>query len=143
MILLDAYALVALIAEGPAAPEVERILRTEDVGMTVVNVAEALDVTQRVHRLDPAEVRQTVEPLFGSSVRVVASPEEHAWRASELRLRYYDRRTRALSLADCFLLAAAEPGGAVATADPAVAEMAHAESVRLIALPDTGGRRPP
>lgn len=142
MILLDAYGLVALIAEEPAAAEVARLLQTNDVGMTSVNLGEAIDVTQRVFRLDPVEVREAVEPLFQGRLRLAAQRDEDAWRAAELRLRYYDRKDRALSLPDCFLIAAAGQGDGIATADPAVAEVARAESIRLISLPDTEGRRP-
>ncbi len=143
MILLDAYGLVALIADEPAAAGVDDLLRTEDVGMTLVNLAEAIDVAQRVHGLSPVEVRGTVEPLFTQSgMRTAQQTEEHAWRAAELRSRYYDRRERALSLADCLLLATADPLGGIATADPAIAEVARAETIRLVSLPDTEGRVP-
>jgi predicted nucleic acid-binding protein len=50
---------------------------------------------------------------------------------------------RELSLADCFLLATASRlGAAVATSDPAVAATARAESLELVGLPDSAGRRP-
>jgi len=142
LILLDAYGLVALIADEPAAGEVETLLRREAVGMTVVNLAEALDVAERVHRLDPVEVRETVEPLLAAAIRIAHDDPEHAWRAAGLRLRYYDRRSRALSMADCLLLGAADPSDGVATADPVVAEVARAEAIRLVPLPDTDGRIP-
>jgi predicted nucleic acid-binding protein len=142
LILLDAYALVAFIGEGPAAGEVEALLREREVGIPLVNLSEAIDVTQRVFSVRPEELREVVEPLLGDEVRLVAHGEDHAWRAAELRLHYYDRRRRALSLADCLLLAAAAPGDEIATADPPVAEVTVAEEIGLIALPDSFGRRP-
>jgi len=63
--------------------------------------------------------------------------------ATSLRRRYYDSTTRALPLADCFLLAAASRlEASVATADPAVASVAREEALELVALPDSAGRRP-
>src|SRR5207244_1410166 len=126
----------------PAATDIEGLLRNNDVGMTLVNLAEAIDVAQRVHRLSPAEVRETVEPLFEGGLRLEPQVDEQAWQAAELRLRHYDRRRRALSLADCFLLVAAQAGDGVATADPAVAEVARNEGIGLMALPDTEGQVP-
>jgi predicted nucleic acid-binding protein len=62
---------------------------------------------------------------------------------ASLRRRHYDRATRELSLADCFLLAAASRlDASIATSDPGVASAAREESLELIALPDSTGRRP-
>jgi hypothetical protein len=75
------------------------------------------------------------------AIDVPGTPD--AWAAARLRSQYYERSTRALSLADCFLLATgARLGVAVATADPAVAATARAESLEVVALPDSSGRRP-
>jgi len=64
-----------------------------------------------------------------------------AFKAARLRIEHYRRRERPLSLADCFLLAAASPEDRVATADPSVSEVARAEGIELLALPDSSGRR--
>ena len=141
MILLDAYPLVALLADEPAAEEVERLLRDEDARVTVFNLAEAVDVTQRVHGLAADEVRAALEPLLGDVIRVVAQDENAAWRAGEIRMRYYDRRTCPLSLADCFLLAAAAPDDQVATVDPSLAETARNERIAVIELREGGRKR--
>jgi PIN domain nuclease of toxin-antitoxin system len=47
-VLLDAFALIALLRDEPAADEVETILRRGEAAMSAVNLAEALDVLQRV-----------------------------------------------------------------------------------------------
>jgi hypothetical protein len=47
-----------------------------------------------------------------------------------------------VSLGDCFVLATAGPGDAVATADPVVAAVARAEGIGVESLPDSTGRRP-
>jgi PIN domain nuclease of toxin-antitoxin system len=140
---LDAYALVALIADEPAAGAVEKLLRSCGATITSINLAEAADVASRVHRIDARTVRNIIEPLIlAGSLDVAAPPVDAAWTAARVRTAYYTRRGRALSIADCFLLAAAERGDHVATADPVVADVARAEGIRVIALPDSSGRRP-
>jgi predicted nucleic acid-binding protein len=140
--LLDAYALIALLLGEPAAEEVKGVLRSGACGVPVLNLAESVDVCGRVHLLPPREVRSALEPLLDAHVDVVHPREEDAWRAAELRIRYYDREGRALSLADCFLIAAARGDDSIATADPAVAETARLEGIEVAALPDQSGRLP-
>jgi PIN domain nuclease of toxin-antitoxin system len=139
--LLDAYALIAFLVDEPAAGEVEALMRTGDTGVLVVNLAEALDVTQRVHGVSDAELRAVLEPLLGDVVAVVTQPAEAAWRAAELRAKHYNRRSSPLSLADCFLLAAAGDDE-IATADRALATALRAAGASVVALPDSSGRRP-
>lgn len=142
MIALDAYALVAFLADEPARPEVADILRGPCV-MSTVNLAESFDVLGRVHGVGEDELRGLVDPLFADTLQVDAPAADDAWLAASLRRRYYDRATRALSLADCFLLAAASRlAASIATADPAVGSAARCESLAMIALPDSSGRRP-
>ena len=143
MTLLDAYALVALVADEPAAGEVEMLVRTGEAKVVTVNLAEAVDVSQRVHGYPGDDVRAALEPLLlAGDLGVVVSREEEAWSAAELRARHYDRRRRPLSLADCFLLAHGLAGERVATSDRPLAEAARAEGVEVVALPDSKGERP-
>lgn len=142
MTLLDAYALIALVADQPAAAEVQKLIRGGGCRASVVNVAETVDVSHRVLTLKIAEIREVLDPLFLDEVALVEPEESHAWSAAELRSRYYDRGNRAISLADCFLLAHASEDGAVATSDPPVAEVARAEGIEVVALPDSSGQRP-
>lgn len=144
MTLLDAYALVALVVDEPAAEEVETLLRAGDSVVVTANLAEAIDVAHRVHGRALEDVRAALEPLFlANAVSALASEEPDAWLAAEVRARYYDRRNRALSLADCFLLAhALVAHDRIATADPPVAEVARAEGIGVVALPDSTGVRP-
>ena len=144
MTLLDAYPLVALVADEPAADEVEELLRGGGARIVTVNLCEAIDVCLRVHLLRGAGVRAAIEPLFlVGGLTAVPSGTSEVWVAADLRARHYDRKKRALSLADCFLLAHGSGNGeAIATADPAVAEVARAEGVEVIALPDSTGTRP-
>jgi predicted nucleic acid-binding protein len=135
--LLDAYALVAFLADEPAAEQVESLLRTGDTTILVVNLAEAIDVTRRVHRFAAEEVRRCVEPLvLGGKLAVVASAESDGWRAAEIRATHHRRKRRPLSLADCFLLAHAEVGGgAIATPDQHVQAVARDLGVDVVQLP--------
>jgi PIN domain nuclease of toxin-antitoxin system len=141
---LDAYALVALVGDEAAAEEVEAILRQGEARVVVVNLAEAVDISQRVHHLSARDVRAALEPLLlGRVLSAAVSDEVQAWLAAELRIKHFDKKTRALSMADCFLLAhALADGGPIATADPPLAEVARAEGVAVVALPDSSGTRP-
>jgi hypothetical protein len=109
-----------------------------------VNLCEVVDVCRRVHGVAEREMRGVIEPLLlvGRLTAVVSGATE-AWAAADVRARYYDKKTRALSLADCFLLAHAMlDGEEIATADPVLAEVASAEGLTVIALPDSSGARP-
>lgn len=142
MTALDAYALVAFFADEPARRDVESILR-HDCVMSTVNLAESIDVLERVYGVDDDELRARLDPLVSSAIDIDPPSATDAWAAARLRSQYYDRSSRALSMADCFLLAtAARLGVPIATADPAVAEAAGHESLELVALPDRSGARP-
>lgn len=140
--LLDAFALLALTLEEPAAGEVEAALRRGDCLMSAVNLAEAVDQLTRVHARDPAEVRNVLEPVLGELVVLRPVDAAVAWRAAELRRRHYRRRTSELSLADCVALASVTGADTLATADGPLARAARAEGLDVLALPDSTGRRP-
>ena len=141
---LDAYALVALIVDEPAAEIVESLLRSGDAAVSAVNLGEAVDVSCRVHGLDEDAVKTTLEPLIaGRHMSVIGLDDASAFRAAHLRIAHYDRRVCPISIADCFLLAAATgPDDRVATADPSVAAIARAEAISVLPLPDSTGRFP-
>ncbi len=143
MTLLDAYALVALIAEEPAAGKVEEVLRAGAAEILAVNLVEAVDVCGRVHRLPSDETRAVVEPLFPHGVLALRpTGAAEAWVAADLRIRHYSRRHRPLSLADCLLIAhAGADGASIATADPHVAACARSRDVAVLALPGSAGAR--
>jgi uncharacterized protein with PIN domain len=142
--LLDAYALVALVADEPAAAEVESILRAGETRIVAINLAEAIDIAQRVHGISSEEVRAAVEPLLlGNVLSVAVSDEPQVWLAAEIRTKHYDRRAAALSMADCLLLAhGVTDGGPIATADPVVASVASALRIEVVRLRDSSGKRP-
>ena len=140
--LLDAYALIALALDEPAAAEVEALIRGGQTSVTPTNLAEAVDVCVRVRSVPYAAVRATFEPLLETPIAVRGMEADTAWRTAELRVRHYHRDRMPLSLADCVLLASAGDGDAVATADGPLARAAAAEGIRVTALPDSRGRRP-
>lgn len=143
MILLDAQALVALLGGEPAAPEVEALLRAGDTGMSAINLAEALNVLARRFGIHVAEARAAIDPLTDGPLTLLAVEPRSAWRAADVRARYYRRNAAAISIADCFLLAVAGEDDVIATADRAVIDVARAEGVGVRSLPDSRGRRVP
>jgi PIN domain nuclease of toxin-antitoxin system len=142
-VLLDAFALIALLRDEPAADEVETILRRGEAAMSAVNLAEALDVLQRVDGVDRARLDALTGPLIRESLALLAVEERTACDGADIRARRYHRTRAPLSLADCLLLAAARGAQAVvATADRPLASAARAEEIEVAALPDSRGRRP-
>ena len=138
MILLDAYAIVAFLIGGPAAPQVRMILREGDTGVATANLAEALDVSQRIHGLPIGHAMDVLEPLVGSALTPLPLDLPVARRAAEIRSRHYHQSSRPISLADAILVATAGRGDRLATADPDVLAVARAEAIEIIALPGQG-----
>lgn len=130
--LLDAFALVAFLGGEPAAPEVRQLLARGDAAISTVNLAEAGQSLLRHGDATSDELRELVGSI---PLAVIPFTAAHAWRAAELRARYYRRTDSAVSLADCCLVAVATPADRVATADPAVLRMAAAEGIGAVELP--------
>lgn len=136
---LDAFALVALARDEPAAAEVEALLRRGNAAITVTNLGEALD---QLHRVDGIPLEELVT-WSQAKVGVLDVTVELTLRAVELRARHCHRSRSTISLADCVVLAAARPArNRLATADAALANAARGEDIELVALPATNGRRP-
>lgn len=138
MTLLDAYALVAFLAGGPAASQVRALLREGDAVVATANLAEAIDVSQRLYGLPIARAMEILDPLFEGSLGSVALDLTLARRAARIRAQHYHRATRPISLADAILIASATPDARIATADPDVLAVARAEGIATIALPEQG-----
>lgn len=134
MVFLDAQALIALLLDEHAAGRIGRLLQTEECAMTAVNVAEVYDVCGRRARLPLDEIDAAILPLLDGPVRVLAVGIQLARRAGEIRTARYNRRSRRLSLSDCFLLAAPAAGEAIATADQRILEVARELGLRPISL---------
>jgi predicted nucleic acid-binding protein len=134
-VLLDAYALIALLAEEPAADEVETLLRRGETAITAVNLAEALDVLQRVQRIPRERLEALTVPLVGERMTFIPISERIARDAADIRARRYHRTRAPISLADCILLAAAKQSDTLATADRPLIRVAEAENVEVRTLP--------
>jgi uncharacterized protein with PIN domain len=140
---LDAYALVAFLGDEPAAADVQQLLHRGECAISPVNLAEAVDICGRVHGIEVDETRELIEMLnVAGQLEFLELPAEAPWRAGTLRRMYYKKRTCEVSLADCFLVAAAAQDDTVATADAPVAAVARAEGVAVVALPNSVGERP-
>lgn len=135
MTLLDAYALIAFLVGGPATAHVRRILREGDAAVATANLAEALDVCQRVRGLPIPRAMEIVDPLLEGPLRALPLDRAVALRAAEIRAEHYHRSARPISLADAVLVASAGQGDRVATADPDVLAVAEAENVATVVLP--------
>ncbi len=133
-VLLDAFALIALLADEPAADEVDGLLRRGQAAITAVNLAEALDVLQRVQGISRERLDAVTGPLVQERMKMIAIDEPIARAAADIRARRYHRTRAPLSLADCILLAATTDADALATADGPLIGAAQAEHVRVIEL---------
>ena len=138
--ILDAYAVLALLKGEPAAPAVRGLLGTEPTpSLTTVGVAEVLDHLVRVEgAADEAAALDLAQLGLGAPVPV---DEAIGLRAGLLRARQYHRRTRSVSLADCVAPEAARSSAAaLVTADPHLLDLAAEEGITTVALPDSSGR---
>jgi len=143
VILLDAYALIALARDEPAAAEVEELLRSDDgSAITSVNLFEVVDYLVRRAGWPEEDVRAGLSLLVGEVVRVLAVGADSAWRGASLRAAHYAKGACEVSLADCILLTSAGAGDTIATSDPSIAFVARKLGVELAPLPDSTGRRP-
>jgi hypothetical protein len=136
--LLDAYALIAFMVGGPAAPIVRASLREGDAAVASANLAETLDVSQRLYRLPIPRAMEILEPLLEGPLSAIALDLGIARRAAEIRAGHYHRSSRPISLADAVLIASAGPGDRIATADPHVLAVAREEKLDLLVLPEQG-----
>jgi predicted nucleic acid-binding protein len=134
--------MVSVLVKDAAGPTVATELDGREREVSVVNVGEVLDVLTRVHRVSERDAAEAVRRYLEEGARPVPATLELAERAALVRARHYHRRDRDVSLADCFAIATALPDGEIATSDAAVVRVAQAEGLRVLALPDSRGRRP-
>jgi predicted nucleic acid-binding protein len=117
-VLLDAFALIAILRRGQAA-------------IPAINLAEALDVLQRVQGIPRARLDAITVPLVAESLTLLAVDEPMARKAADIRARLYHRTRAPLSLADCVLLGAASSSDEVATADRPLIAAARGEGLKV------------
>lgn len=134
--------MVSLLLDEHGADDIARELGSaESLTISVLTVAEVLDVLRRVHRVPVDEADDTIE-RFLLGVDAVDVTREIAAGAADVRARHYHRRDRDVSLADCVAVATARPGDVIATSDGALARVGRADGFEVLALPNSHGRRP-
>jgi predicted nucleic acid-binding protein len=140
VIVLDSYAVLALLKGEPAAAEVQWLVEDdEDALLTPLGVAEVLDHLVRLAKAEEEEAVLDLAQLRLATPTAVES--ELAARAGLLRARHYHRKSRAVSLADCVAAETARPlGRRLASADPHLLDLCHDERIAVIPLPDSTSR---
>jgi PIN domain nuclease of toxin-antitoxin system len=140
VIVLDSYAVLALLKDEPAAGQVQQLVEgEEETALTALGVAEVLDQLVRLVGVDEEEAVLDVAQLG-----LAAPPPieiEVALQAGLLRARHYHRKERAVSLADCVAAETARPAGFhLASADPHLLDLCRDEGIGVVALPDSTGQ---
>jgi predicted nucleic acid-binding protein len=140
VIVLDSYAVLALLKGEPAAIQVQHLVENEGGALlTSLGVAEVLDHLVRLADADEDEAVLDLAQLGLMSPAAVEA--DLGAKAGLLRARHYHRKNRAVSLADCV---AAETSRhmdcRLASADPHLLDMCRDERIDVIPLPDSASR---
>lgn len=139
MIVIDAYALEAYLTDEVMAADIVEplILSGQQVLITGVNLAEALD---RMIRVNGADREELESDLIALGLTVSGVDAQMAFDAASLRAGHYHRARRAVSIADCCAAALSlDRDAPLVTSDPALLALVHEEGGRYVALPDSGG----
>ncbi len=139
MIILDSYAVIALLRDEPAAEGLEHLLNEHpDARLTALGLAEVLDYLVRLAGADEEVAVLDVAQLgLGNPTSVDA---QLAVRAGLLRAQRYHRRECSISLADCVAAETARAANAsLVTSDPHLLDVCHEEGIPLIAVRGTRG----
>ena len=138
MTILDAYAVLAFLKGEAAASNVRRLLDDPGSSLTSLGVAEVLDHLVRIVGVEEEHATLDLAELG----LLDGLPVESAIGvgAGRLRARRYHRTRCAVSLADCV---AAELARAhrqpLATSDPHLLDVCHAEGIAVTVLPGSDG----
>jgi predicted nucleic acid-binding protein len=136
--LLDAYAVIGFFADEPVADEIDRLVRRGGCRLTTLGVAEVIDRMVRVYDAAPGEISVDIATLGLEAA--IPLGEVTGALAGRLRAQHYHETTRAVSMADCVLAAAARlAGDAVATSDPHLLSLCYDEGIPAVALPGSDG----
>ena len=139
MIILDAYAVLALLKGEPAAQLVAELLDVDDEArLTALGVAEVVDHLVRLVGSSEDDAALDIAQLgLADAVQVDSAL---AMQSGLLRARHYHRRHRAVSLADCVAAETARTHlAALATADPHLLDLCYHEAIDRMVLPDSTG----
>ena len=142
MTALDAYAVVAYLRDELAASAVEPLIEQPTV-LSALNLAEVMDRMIRLYGWPAEQVRSTLAVLERAGMRVLPLTDELAVSAGSLRARHYEKKNRAVSMADCVGAATAlREKVPMATSDPALVAVMRAEGGEVVPLPDSRGSMP-
>ncbi len=138
MTLLDAYAVIGFLADEPIADDVDQLMRRGGCRITTLGLAEVIDRMTRLYDAEPDGIAVDIATLgLESPIPLDAATSVLAGR---LRAQHYHRTTRAVSMADCVLAAAAQAAGEpVATSDPHLLGLCHDEGIPARSLPGSDG----
>ena len=138
---LDAFAVLAYLKDEPAADAIEPLVTRPSV-MSALNAAEVVDRLVRLAGYSAEDVGSALTVMERGGLRIMPLTDELGLQAGRLRARYYDRKTRAVSMADCVAAATAlSEKLPLATADPALVAVMRAEGGEVHELPDSRGAR--
>jgi PIN domain nuclease of toxin-antitoxin system len=136
--ILDAYAVIAYLRDEPAAEAVAGLLASGEAALTAVGLGEVFDQLVRVAGGDEEDVALDLAELGLLDALDVDAALGAA--AGRFRARHYHRTRCPVSMADCVL---AESGRTlarpVATSDPHLLGVCHAEGIGVIVLPGSDG----
>ena len=140
MIVLDSYAVLALLKGEVAADQVSQLLAgEEETALTALGVAEAVD-----HLIRLADAEEDDAVLDIAQLGLASPPPVDAalaLQAGMLRARHCHRKNRAVSLADCVAAETARgTGSSLASADPHLLDLCRDEGIVFIPLPDSSGQ---
>lgn len=139
MTVLDAYAVLALLKGEAAASEV-RALLASGASLTSLGIAEVIDHLVRVVGANEEDAALDLAQL--GLLDGLAVDAATGLAAGRLRARHYHRHRCAVSLADCAVAEVARSEARpLATADPHLLDLCHAEGIAVIVLPATDGSR--
>jgi len=137
---LDAYAVIAYLRAEPATGEVQHLLRAGGACLTAVGLAEVLD--HLVWVIGAHEDDATLDLAQLGLLEAAAVDSAIGAEAGRLRARYYHRTRCAVSMADCIAAQTARAKGEpLATADPHLLDLCHAENIGTFVLPGSDGTR--
>ena len=140
MTVLDAYAVLGYLRGEHAAGEVRPLLALAGSSLTAVGVAEVLDHLIRLAGADEDDAALDLAQLGlidGVSVEAAIGAA-----AGRLRARHYHRTRCQVSLADCVAAEVARSRRQpLATADPHLLDVCHAEGIAVTVLTASNGSR--
>lgn len=140
MTILDAYAVLAYLKAEPAATEVRALLDEPDASLTTLGVAEVLDHLVRIVGADEDEA--TLDLAQFGLIDGIPIDSAAGVAAGRLRSRRYHRTRCAVSLADCVAAEIARSlQQPLATSDPHLLDVCHAEGLDVVVLPGSNGTR--